>query len=995
MTPRNLSEIGKTVLEAKGIESLESPWQSLASLKTDLIAHIERMKGILNSTPNDQNAQKDLASIREIVEKLKNIKNRNWKEKSETVITSRLDRLNLNEHLEMREIYIETQEKLAELEKSVVDQKLANGGWGTLHVHEKIAILSDFDMAGGVQEYNKTEAKEEENYDIFWPKKMETVRSQKFIIGEKDLERTLSRIAKNEGDLNTIIARINGKPISDLNDPKKIVEVQKAFITNLLSRVDVLMKATRAVGSEYESGMMSVLLWKEGTHLEEMIRKKGIKTAEDAQKIVDAYVVQGLDGDAILKNLKAMGLNLALGQIGLSISASEKKAGTRGPLEYTAPLEGDVDGKMKSDGTVQIGGKIYPFMLSAEGQFNWNDKNEEARKVREQFSTSIDDLFKNSFNTDGTINVLKMKQFLESQKGVEGNLLSGLEDATKRYNEILTSFSTPESKQLYLNAIKNHWIEWGVAEYVKKNSKDKFEIKGLTVSLFLFIIPTYIGVSFQKLENVMRQGKENVGTRAETHSKTTTLEALWIKATETKEWKRYYELSNLDYSDVSVSEAGREAGISFDWKTGIISVPEKVELGARRILNANTGKYALELGAWKTTKTTKTTTTEWKTEKWVALISSQTLDSLIHSPKIRLALSDLSVGPTREKARNFSKEYENSDRRDPGDLWRLKKMTVSLLQSSLTSPKEMKALAKKLNDEEGFTKIWSIIDSVRYGMMTDRADAKFAGKKEASLRQRKMLHAKSPLSDKSFQDALNTVQSALKVDDFTDVVPTSGHKDGNAYPKMIAMVGTWKLDASMTYMSPGTVNIATENWKELKKDVTDPSKKTAMYDMLERNVMFKKYELKAVSDKVKEMTEFKWEISPDELKKIILWEKVTINGKMVEMENKYCFLAYGACANPSIGLELWQITVTTPGGTSTHEEVATMGITDETTAVAGQIDSTTKEWGIWVGVKNLFGRNNTASGGKTDIFGNPVGGGAGSNTANLGANLPGGVAGAN
>ena len=250
------------------------------------------------------------------------------------------------------------------------------------------------------------------------------------------------------------------------------------------------------------------------------------------------------------------------------------------------------------------------------------------------------------------------------------------------------------------------------------------------------------------------------------------------------------------------------------------------------------------------------------------LENSLDASGMLLKKNVRMALSSLAGEPaTRGLAEKFSETYASVDRRDVEQIKILRKEVAKLLLASTIAPTEMKILAKKLAAETDSQKISIIIDTVRFGMMTDRKDVTnlfSQPPKNLDAKNTKpsgLLTSKSPISGKTFSDALaSTGVSGITPSDFAGVLPNSGEMIGRnegeiGSSKKIAMVGSWKLaPASMTYMPVGTVGVATSaSGKKFEKEMP-PEKKSSAYDMFASSAMFKKHELAAISARVEKMT---------------------------------------------------------------------------------------------------------------------------------------------
>lgn len=376
--------------------------------------------------------------------------------------------------------------------------------------------------------------------------------------------------------------------------------------------------------------------------------------------------------------------------------------------------------------------------------------------------------------------------------------------------------------------------------------------------------------------------------------------------------------------------------------------------------------------------------------------------------KIRKAFSEL---PGLEKigakvpASSFSNHYHKVDRRDDAELALLQMDAVALLRSHPTS-KDLHKLANDLakldiKKESEKKEVTKTIDSIRFGMMTDIDDSHHIDnptpKKAKHERYKgdkidRMLNPKikSSISGKSFADALaSTGVKGIEPNDFKGLAtPQShkevGHKSGDVNPRMIAMVGTWKMNpANMSYMPMGAVYVATDSkGKKFEKTETNEEKKSAIYDMfMSSEKMFQKYELKAIEEKVKKMTmEHGKPVDLSDAQKRDLVTGKTIDlgdGRTLSMANKFSYIAYGACANPSVAIELGAISLKVKGG-----EIVTGAVEDTgyagTESPVGALASRTADVGVGASGSSLLEKG--GQGGQQNVPDTTNPGGTATNT---------------
>jgi len=149
---------------------------------------------------------------------------------------------------------------------------------------------------------------------------------------------------------------------------------------------------------------------------------------------------------------------------------------------------------------------------------------------------------------------------------------------------------------------------------------------------------------------------------------------------------------------------------------------------------------------------------------------------------------------------------------------------------------------------------------------------------------------------------------------------------------MIAAVATWKFQpAHMAYIPDGGVFMAQgADGKPYSKPVPD-SEKSAVLELLES---VSNGDMKSRVDKLTTSIKdkAKMNLSEGEIKELIVKGTLTKEKSTITLDAKFLAFCYGACTNPSVGIEFGQWKMTSPGKPSISGEVPTV----QETKIEGQ-----------------------------------------------------------
>lgn len=156
------------------------------------------------------------------------------------------------------------------------------------------------------------------------------------------------------------------------------------------------------------------------------------------------------------------------------------------------------------------------------------------------------------------------------------------------------------------------------------------------------------------------------------------------------------------------------------------------------------------------------------------------------------------------------------------------------------------------------------------------------------------------------QNALGN--SGLTPADFATITPFESDKVGYTpvrHPGMIGAVATWKFEpAHMAYLPSGAV------W--MSSQPKETTKKSEVFSTLEKSsgTILQK-EISTLADTLE--LKFGRKPSNEEVKSLLLGNAIKNGSKELKLDAKFYTFAYGACMNPSVGMEVKNYTLIEDG----------------------------------------------------------------------------------